>query len=223
MELSARLKSVYELLPHGCVMIDVGTDHCYLPIYALEQGKITRSFAADVRPGPLENGKTNARLYGFEAQITTLLSDGLQALSPMQQAEIDTVVCAGMGGTLIQNIIAAAPFVKDQRITLILQPQKAIYELKEFLAAEGFEIEAEALSAEGDKLYQCMRVRYSGKPHPAPNPFIHLKEDPLFTVYYKKESARLHRQKRGMEQGGVPDRTRFDTVCKQLEALEEMK
>ena len=80
MELTNRLKSVYELLPDGCIMIDVGTDHCYLPIYAILNGKVQRAYAADVREGPLKNGRDNARLYGLEERITTLLSDGLQAL-----------------------------------------------------------------------------------------------------------------------------------------------
>lgn len=223
MELSERLKSVYELLPPGCVMIDVGTDHCYLPIYALRQGRITRAFAADVRPGPLENGRKNAALYGVEDSITALLSDGLQALSPAQRAEIDTVVCAGMGGTLIQNILSAAPFLKTAGKTLILQPQKAIYELKAYLAAEGFVTETEVLSREGDKLYQCMRLHYDGLSRPAPNPFYHIKDDPLFGFYYQKEHRRLTRQKRGMEQGGIPDRERYEAVCEHLRELEEVK
>ena len=223
MELSNRLKSVYELLPKGCVMIDVGTDHCYLPIYALQQGKVLRAYAADVREGPLQNGRQNARIYGLEESITTLLSDGLAALNEKQQNEIDTVVCAGMGGTLIQSIISAAPFLKDPSKTLILQPQKAIYELKEFLWAEGFVIEKESLSQEGDKMYQCMRVRFAGEKREAPNPFLLLRDDPLFDAFAAWEGRRLKKQKFGMEQGGIPDKERYQIVCKHLSELEEVK
>ncbi len=223
MELTNRLKTVYELLPENCVMIDVGTDHCYLPIYALQQGKIERAYAADVRIGPLQNGQENARLYGLGDRITTLLSDGLCALTEEQQKDIDTVVCAGMGGTLIQNIICAAPFLKDPNKTLILQPQKAIYELKEFLYTQGFVIEAEALALEGEKMYQCMRVRFDGVCHQAPNPFLLLKQHSLFDAFAKMEHRRLSRQKLGMEQGNIPDKERYDTVCKLLTQLEEVK
>ncbi len=223
MELTNRLKSVYGLLDEGCVMIDVGTDHCYLPIYAIKNGKVERAYAADVRVGPLENGRENARSYGVEAQITTLLSDGLQALSPEQQQDIDTVVCAGMGGTLIENIIAAAPFLKDPEKVLILQPQKAIFELKEYLAREGFVIERERLAAEGDKMYQCMKVRYDGIRRAAPNPFALLKSDPLFDRYADIEGRRLTKQKEGMEQGDIPDRARYAAVIKHLRELEEVR
>lgn len=223
MELTNRLKTVYELLPENCVMIDVGTDHCYLPIYALQQGKISRAYAADVRMGPLQNGQANARLYGFEDCITTLLSDGLCALTEKQQKDIDTVVCAGMGGTLIENIICAAPFLKDPSKTLILQPQKAIYELKEFLFSEGFMIEAEALAQENEKMYQCLRVRFDGVCRQAPNPFLLLKEHSLFDAFAKAEHRRLRRQKLGMEQGNIPDKARYDAVCKLLTQLEEVR
>ncbi len=223
MELTNRLKSVYELLPDNCIMIDVGTDHCYLPIYALQQGKIGRAYAADVREGPLQNGQENARIFGFENCITTLLSDGLCALTEAQQNDIDTVVCAGMGGTLIQNIISAAPFLKDPAKTLVLQPQKAIYELKEFLFAEGFLIEAEALAQEGEKMYQCMRVRFDGIIRKAPNPLLLLKGDSLFDVFAAAEHRRLSHQKSGMEQGGIPDKERYDAVCKLLTQLEEVR
>ncbi len=221
MELSPRLKSVYSLLPADCVMIDVGTDHCHLPIYALQQGRIRRAFASDVRPGPLQNGQSNAALYGVADRITTLLSDGLDALSEAQRRQIDTVVCAGMGGTLIQSIIAAAPFLKDSQKTLILQPQKAVYELKEYLAREGFAITAEKLSREGDKIYQCMSVRYSGAPLPVPDPFALLQKDALFAEYAAVERRRLQRQKKGLEQGGISEQARYDTVCQHLKQLED--
>lgn len=223
MELNARLKSVYELLDEGCVMIDVGTDHCYLPIYAIRQGKCRRAYAADVRVGPLRNGEENARIYGCAERITTLLSDGLTALTEHQQADIDTVVCAGMGGTLIENIISAAPFLKNPEKTLILQPQKAVYELKEYLAAEGFVIEKEVLSLEGEKMYQCIKARFAGMPYPSPNPFKNLRSDPLFEEYAAREFRRLTKQKNGMQQGGIPDRKRYKEVLLRLQQLEEVR
>ncbi len=223
MELTNRLKSVYELLDQDCVMIDVGTDHCYLPVYALLNQKVHKAYACDVRPGPLANGKSNAALYGVSDRITTLLSDGLLALNQAQQQEIDTVVCAGMGGTLIQNIIAAAPFLKQSGKTLILQPQKAVYELKDYLAENGFVIEKETISQEGSKLYQCMKVRYDGVSRTAPNPFLLLCQDPLFDIFSKTEGGKLLKQKKGMEQGGIPDHARYDIVCRRLKELEEVQ
>jgi len=204
------------------LFIDVGTDHCYLPIFAILNGKVERAYAADVRIGPLQNGEENARIYGCDDRITTLLSDGLQALTPAQQQDIDTVVCAGMGGTLIQNIIDAAPFLKDKSKTLILQPQKAVYELKEYLWAQGFSIDTELLSAEGEKMYQCLRARYTGRSLPAPNPFLKLKNDPLFSQFAALEKRKLNKQKQGLEQGGIPDKDRYDRVCKHLAELEEV-
>ena len=40
-ELTPRLRSVAELVPRGARFADVGTDHAYLPVWLLQQGRIT--------------------------------------------------------------------------------------------------------------------------------------------------------------------------------------
>lgn len=219
MELTARLKSVYNLLPQDCIMIDVGTDHCHLPIYALRQGKIQKAYASDVRIGPLQNGQKNAEIYHCSEHITTLLSDGLEALTPAQVQEIDTYVCAGMGGMLIRDIIDRAPFLRSSEKTLILQPQTAIFELKSYLAESGFNIVSESLSREGEKLYICMKAHYDGKKRKAGNPYLGILHDPLFEVYMNAQKRRYTKQKKGLEAGGIQDKTRYQEVCKILDYI----
>ena len=55
-ELTPRLRSVAELVPRGARFADVGTDHAYLPVWLLQQGRITGAVASDLRPGPLGHG-----------------------------------------------------------------------------------------------------------------------------------------------------------------------
>ena len=50
-ELTPRLRSVAELVPRGARFADVGTDHAYLPVWLLQQGRITGAVASDLRPG----------------------------------------------------------------------------------------------------------------------------------------------------------------------------
>lgn len=68
-ELTPRLRSVAELVPRGARFADVGTDHAYLPVWLLQQGRITGAVASDLRPGPLERARGTAEKYG--------LTDGL--------------------------------------------------------------------------------------------------------------------------------------------------
>ena len=46
-ELTPRLRSVAELVPRGARFADVGTDHAYLPVWLLQQGRITGAVASD--------------------------------------------------------------------------------------------------------------------------------------------------------------------------------
>ncbi|MFR4202335.1 MAG: tRNA (adenine(22)-N(1))-methyltransferase TrmK [Flavonifractor plautii] len=62
-ELTPRLRSVAELVPRGARFADVGTDHAYLPVWLLQQGRITGAVASDLRPGPLERARGTAEKY----------------------------------------------------------------------------------------------------------------------------------------------------------------
>lgn len=51
-KISKRLTMAASLICDGNVLADVGTDHGYVPIYLVEQGKIRRAIAMDINIGP---------------------------------------------------------------------------------------------------------------------------------------------------------------------------
>ena len=57
MQLSKRLSAVAEFVTPGGCLVDVGTDHGYVPIALLEQKKISSAIAMDVNRGPLERAR----------------------------------------------------------------------------------------------------------------------------------------------------------------------
>lgn len=153
--LTERLQKIADCI-NARVLADIGTDHGYIPIYCVERGKCESALACDVNEGPLQAADANISVYGLTDKIETRLSDGLEALSPM---EADTIVIAGMGGFLIRDILIRGADKIGDDTTLILQPMVAVPELREYLYTNGYEIYDEKLAREGDKFYNILCVR----------------------------------------------------------------
>lgn len=148
----------------GSRLADIGTDHAYLPAALVLDGTVPCAIAADLRKGPLENAEATVTNYGIAEKVELRLSDGLKRVN---DSEVDDIVIAGMGGILISEILEAAPWVKNENIQLILQPQSHDETLRKWLWDNGFEITDEASCFDDGKTYICMAVRYTGEitPH----------------------------------------------------------
>ena len=64
-QLSQRLQDVASYVPQGAKLLDVGSDHAYLPIYLLEKGLISSAIAGEVVKGPYESAVANVSASGF--------------------------------------------------------------------------------------------------------------------------------------------------------------
>lgn len=159
MQLSKRLRAVADLVPGGTVLADVGTDHAYIPIALVEEGKIPRALAMDINQGPLTRAEENIKAHGLEEKIETRLSDGLEK---MKKGEADTVLIAGMGGLLTVRILSSKREVLGGA-TLVLQPQSDLPSVRGWLTEEGYAITAEDLVLEDGKYYQMMRAQKCGE------------------------------------------------------------
>ena len=51
--ISKRLELVASFVPQGAILLDVGSDHAYLPIDLVERGKIESAIAGEVVEGCL--------------------------------------------------------------------------------------------------------------------------------------------------------------------------
>ncbi|MBQ8741343.1 MAG: SAM-dependent methyltransferase [Clostridia bacterium] len=160
-ELSKRLSLIAELVNEGSSVCDVGTDHGYLPAFLYLSGKCKNVTATDINQKPLESAKANLARLGAD-KVKLILCDGLASVT---RQDADTVIIAGMGGEVISGIISRAAFLRDNTVSLILQPTTAAKELRLFLAQNGFVVEREQALAENGKIYSVMLVRFSGSPY----------------------------------------------------------
>lgn len=132
-----RLLSAIPYLRAGGVVADIGTDHAYLPIELCRRGICRRAVACDINEGPISAARANIRAAGLSDRIDTLCTDGLHGVEPYAP---DDILIFGMGGELIVRILCEAPWVRNDRIGLILQPMSRAEILRRYLWENGFEI-----------------------------------------------------------------------------------
>lgn len=160
-ELDMRLLSAAGFVRAGSVFADIGTDHGYLPIYLLAEGRIDRAVLSDVNAGPLDSARANVSEAGFSRQVSLVLADGAAALDGY--GITDYAIC-GMGGELIADIIEGAPQMRHPEVRLILQPMSKSEHLRRYLSSSGFSVIDERYSASDGKYYLCLCAEYTGTP-----------------------------------------------------------
>ncbi|MBM7642648.1 tRNA (adenine(22)-N(1))-methyltransferase [Streptococcus loxodontisalivarius] len=152
--LSQRLRQVAAYVPQGAKLLDVGSDHAYLPIALLEEGKISSAIAGEVVKGPFESAQKNVAASGFEEKIEVRLANGLAAFEPSDQ--VTAISICGMGGRLIADILEAGKEKLTSVDRLILQPNNREDDLRRWLVANGFAIIAEEIMTENGKFYEIL-------------------------------------------------------------------
>ncbi len=150
--LSPRLAAVAALAGTGESVIDVGTDHGYLPVYLVQSGAFARVAASDINAGPLWTARCSARERGLEERIEFYLSDGLKSVP----GEFDTVVMAGMGGETVRDILRDLRWSREPR--LILQPQSKVGELTAFLRSGGYGCGRAVLCRDAGRMYAAFEA-----------------------------------------------------------------
>ncbi len=156
-KLSPRLQIVYDMIPQCHSMADVGCDHGYLTIAALENNKADFAISMDVNKGPLNRAKDNIEAEGLSDKASFRLSDGLRELHP---GEAEVICICGMGGALIKRIIKNDLSIAKSVEALIIEPQSEYFELRDFLKNEGFVIIDEELTMEENKIYPIIKLCY---------------------------------------------------------------
>lgn len=142
----------------GGTVADIGTDHAYLPIDLIRRGLVQRAVACDINEGPILRARAHIREAGLEGRINTLQTNGLYGV---ERFAPDDILIFGMGGELIVQILADAPWIKDPSVGLILQPMTKPQALRRWLLDSGFSILGESLTFE-DQYYQTIYARYGG-------------------------------------------------------------
>lgn len=205
--ISPRLLCCAAQVQPGARVADIGADHGYLSIELLLHRQATFVHACDLREQPLRRAMENALRYGVAGQMRFSRADGLSAVDP---AQVDTIVCAGMGGDLIARILADAPWLRAADYHLIFQPQSSGNDLRRKLGPLGFGIETETLVEDGGFLYQVLTARFGNPAELRPgeqyvSPALRAAGGPLLLPYVSRIEAALTRTVAGLRRAASPD------------------
>lgn len=161
MELPYRLKIIADVVQEGkelikrvtsdskgITLLDIGTDHAYLPIYLFKQGYVDSCILADLREGPLNNAKIN-----WEKNLGKV-ADARQGngLSVISEGEADIITISGMGGIEIATIIESGYSKLKMGQVLIVQPQSKFGIVRKSILSHGMAIISEKLALEKDNI-----------------------------------------------------------------------
>ena len=191
--ISKRLELVASFVPQGTILLDVGSDHAYLPIELVERGQIEGAIAGEVVEGPYQSAVKNVEAHGLKEKIQVRLANGLAAFEETDQVSVITI--AGMGGRLIARILEEGLYKLANVGRLTLQPNNREDDLRIWLQDNGFQIVAESILEEAGKFYEILVVEVGQMKLSASDvrfgPFLSKEVSPVFVQKWQKEAAKL--------------------------------
>lgn len=152
MNLSKRLQAIANLVPNNSIVADIGTDHGYIPKYLIDMNISKKVIATDISIKSLEKTIEYVRDFNY-SRIVPRVGNGLEVIKPF---EVDTLIISGMGGLLIKEILDSRRDITSSINNLILQPNIASEELRQYLMDMNFKIIDEDLVKEDGKYYEII-------------------------------------------------------------------
>ncbi|SHF07700.1 tRNA (adenine(22)-N(1))-methyltransferase [Clostridium fallax] len=228
MELSKRLKIIAGHVDKCKNIIDVGTDHGYIPIYLVKKGICESAVASDINKGPIEKAQFNVNFEGLKDKISCRLGGGLKTV---EKDEVEAVIIAGMGGNLTRDILLDdIDKVKNYKF-LILQPAQNPEVLREYLYNNNYDILAEDICFEEGKYYELFKVKYNDDnkrvfiENPLDfeiSPILKENNHPLFKVFVQSKIEKYENILKYIKVDTLSAKERKEIIEKNINLLKEM-
>ncbi|MEK4028784.1 tRNA (adenine(22)-N(1))-methyltransferase TrmK [Pseudobacillus sp. FSL P4-0506] len=196
-QLSKRLMAVASRIPQQAVIADIGSDHAYLPCYAVKKGLAVKAIAGEVADGPLQAARQQVKEAGLEEKIAVRRGSGLEVIAA---GEVDCVTIAGMGGTLITSILEEGKEKLPGVKRLILQPNLRADHIRKWLLTNGWELIEEEIMEEDGKIYEILIAEKGDAERPYSSqkelelltgPMLLQERSDVFLKKWKREAAQL--------------------------------
>lgn len=151
--ISKRLQLIASFIPEGAYFADIGSDHAYLPTYFCLHDEQARAIAGEVNEGPFNRAKAVVESYRLTDVIDVRLGNGLNVL---HNEQIDCVIIAGMGGSLMTSILEDGKHKLKNVNRLILQPNIDEYSVRKWLLENNYKLIKEHIICENTHFYEIL-------------------------------------------------------------------
>ena len=226
MSLTPRLEAVKNAVPDCACVLDAGTDHAYVPIALVKEGRCSRAIASDINKGPLARAKNHIEKEGLPEKIETRLGSGLSVVKP---GEVQAAVLAGMGGVLIAQLLEENPAVVQSVSHFVLQPMNAQDYLRHYLHKNRFCIEDEYFAAEDKKIYVILKVSHGTETydkecyyHIGKRLFEKYRGQPILAAYLDRRIAEYRKMVDGLRKAERRDEERIGYLEQLIKQIERM-
>ena len=224
--LKPRLQAVFDLLKPCGTLCDIGTDHAYIPIAALQQAIAVRAIACDIHLPPLRTAEKNIRTHCLSERIACRQGAGF---GPLNEDEIGQAVIAGMGGLTIRTILSEGIEKAKKTERLVLQANNHISEVRQWLGSHGFTIEAETVVREREFYYQAFAAVYTAETEDRSD-FLELNygrlnllcRDAALLSLLQRDAALLAKTLAGMQQACRDVSEEMKAAERQLQAIRQI-
>lgn len=220
-KLSNRLKKIAELVDFGATVIDVGTDHGYVPNFLCEK-KISRDIiATDISNNSLEKSIELTKKMGNEKFIRNILANGIV------KENRDNIIIAGLGGIQIAEIILNSIEISRSAKKLILQPMQKTNILRRELNNMGFEIIDEEIIFEDDRYFEIIIAKFNGKKKSLDELDFYFskslinKKDKVYLAYLSERKVELEKILNKINKDNKRSNKRRDELINLLKRTEE--
>ncbi|UMT74712.1 tRNA (adenine(22)-N(1))-methyltransferase TrmK [Staphylococcus roterodami] len=156
--LNDRLTTVSKFLRQGTIA-DIGSDHAYLPIFAIQNHLCESGVAGEVIKGPFQAAVKNVAANQLADKIDVRLGDGLSVIH--FEDKVDNITICGMGGPLIAKILTEGQQKLSQHPRLILQSNIQTENLRNTLQQLKYEIIDEIIMEEKGHIYEIVVAEYN--------------------------------------------------------------
>src|SRR5699024_8537892 len=227
--LNRRLKTVSDYIV-GDALVDIGSDHAYLPIYAVNEKIIKTAICGEIARGPYDSSVKNVQQNKLSEVIKIRLGDGLSVLRSMD--EVDTITICGMGGPLIAEIIEEGMQFVHGKPRFITQANTYPYPIRKIMAEHGYKITEELQLRDGPYFYDILVFDPSDEPVEYSEAELRFgpvnieKREPVFIGQLEREKSHIEKILNGINdrEKNIDKVTRLESNLKYVdEVLENVK